>query len=157
MGILRLLFLFLMVMVVSGCKDDQQLARLEKENQELKAKVQGHEYDLAARCSKDARAWFDLTYPPDPNYKGWQMEFTNHHRAQSSQCFASVNLFPPGGVQKGEKGEQLWDVHENRLVANILFEQRPGGETTVIACKLNETKCTSEDQFDAFVKQYMVN
>lgn len=58
-----ILSLILAAMVVSGCDDPQRVTRLEKENAELKAKLNEknvtRNYDLQTRCSKDATVWFN--------------------------------------------------------------------------------------------------
>ena len=58
--------------VFCGC-DTARVDRLEKENAELKAKVDkadvARDYDLQAKCSKDARAWFN---------KNWSLSIEEH-------------------------------------------------------------------------------
>ena len=49
-------------LIASGC-DTERLNKLEKENADLKSKLDRQSavvnYDLQAKCSKDARAWFN--------------------------------------------------------------------------------------------------
>ncbi len=70
MARLPILSLVLAMLAVSGCDDLQRPARLEKENADLKAQLKERDsqlkekdvsrnYELEARCSKDARVWFN--------------------------------------------------------------------------------------------------
>jgi ribosomal protein S13 len=50
------------LIVATGCDNGERISRLEKQNQELQAEIKKRdavaEYDLQAKCSKDARGWF---------------------------------------------------------------------------------------------------
>jgi hypothetical protein len=61
------LILWLAMAGLAGC-DTARVDRLEKEKAALKAKVDkadvARDFDLQAKCSTDARAWFTLTFAP---------------------------------------------------------------------------------------------
>jgi hypothetical protein len=63
--------------LLAGCEADR-VAKLEKENADLKAKVEKQntalDYDLQAKCSKDAVL----------------LDFTNHYDAKLNKCFILV-------------------------------------------------------------------
>ena len=53
---MKVFVLVLLLLVLAGCQDNDRLARLEKENETLKAQLQDknkvRDYDLEVRCSK---------------------------------------------------------------------------------------------------------
>jgi hypothetical protein len=77
--------------LLAGC-DADRIAKLEKENTELKAKVDRQEaamnYDLQAKCSKDAHVWFNKNWSRDKNTI--LLDFTNHYNAKFNKCLILV-------------------------------------------------------------------
>jgi hypothetical protein len=85
----RWLVMTLACVVFCGC-DTARVDRLEKENAALKAKVDKADValnlDLQAKCSKDARTWFNQNWPRDKNTI--MLDFTNHYNAKFNKCLA---------------------------------------------------------------------
>jgi hypothetical protein len=80
------------------------------------------QYELQARCGKDAAEFFqhfDVGYPQ-------KVSFTNHYNPDLNGCFVLVNRtrFETG---KGATWIEwdLWDVNENRLVDALAFRPDP--------------------------------
>jgi len=67
MARLHIACITLIVLATIGCDTGERINRLEKENVELKAKLEKEhlalDYDLQAKCSKDARVWFNGGWP----------------------------------------------------------------------------------------------
>jgi hypothetical protein len=51
------------LLVAIGCDSGERISRLEKQTEELKAAISKDrsavDYDLQAKCSRDAKAWFN--------------------------------------------------------------------------------------------------
>jgi hypothetical protein len=71
MKIKSVLVLMICIGLLAGC-DADRIAKLEKDNADLKAKLDRQsaavDYDLQAKCSKDARAWFNGNWLRDKRY-----------------------------------------------------------------------------------------
>jgi len=83
------------LLILAGCDQEsqnQKIATLEKANQELKAAVEKshavEEYDLQAKCSKDAKAWFKENWQRDKDRL--LLDFTNHCNKSMNKCFILV-------------------------------------------------------------------
>jgi hypothetical protein len=115
-------------------------------------------YDLEARCSKDARVWFNQNYQRDKDTA--MLDFSNHYQISSNQCFAFVELH----VNDGKEGSwindmSLWNVYENsrygRFLEDHVIDFKNGSREEVVECDMFDKKCTSIDQFNAFARQYL--
>lgn len=128
MGKLILVSVTLAVVALSGCEDNQRLTRLEKQNETLKAQLSQineknvtRNYDLQARCSKDAKAWFRENYPPDKDTT--LLDFSNHYHIASNQCFAFVEYhFKQGVGESWINDMSLWNVYENAKYGDFMEE-----------------------------------
>ena len=92
---LPILSLIVTMLVVGACDDPQRAVRLEKENAELRTQLAQlneknltRNYDLEARCSKDARVWFNQNYSRDKDTM--LLDFSNHYHVPSNQCYIFV-------------------------------------------------------------------
>jgi outer membrane murein-binding lipoprotein Lpp len=166
MGKLLLVFMMLAIVALSGCEDSQRLARLEKENQTPKAQLNQlneknvtRNYDLEARCSKDAKAWFHENYPRDKDTA--LLDFTNHYHLATNQCFVLVELHLGAGAGRPfwVNDMSLWNVYENSQYGHFMENHNFDKDSTneVIACEMTNAKCTTIDQFNALVQPYMNN
>src|ERR1700682_3437330 len=80
------------LLATTGCDNSDRIARLEKQNQELLAEVKkgqaSADYDLQAKCSRDARAWFNETWSRDRDTI--LLDFSNHYNKKENKCFIFV-------------------------------------------------------------------
>src|SRR5579862_6348364 len=109
--------------LVAGC-DTDRVAKLEKENADLKAKVEKQsaavDYDLQAKCSKDARTWFNENWSADKDTT--LLTFVNHYDAKLNKCFVLVEYhyksdFARPGGNSWTKEVSLTDVYQNARLA----------------------------------------
>ncbi len=163
LGILFSLGLFV------GC-DTDRIAKLEKENADLKAKVEkqsaAENFDLQAKCSKDARIWFNENW--SGSKKALFLDFTNHYEAKLNKCFILVEYHL--NSDKGAPGEYLWvndvnlyDVYENSKYGEFVEDHYTHTKPTVsigqevTTCEVYGTKCKASDEFYKLVGPYMNN
>ena len=77
------------LLIAVGCGQDEKIASLGKQNQELKAEVdKSHataDYDLQAKCSKDAKTWFNENWTRDKDTV--LLNFANHYNRSLNMCF----------------------------------------------------------------------
>jgi len=151
----------------AGC-DADRISKLEKENAELKAKVNkqsaAENIDLQAKCSKDARAWFNENWSREKDTIF--LDFTDHQNAKQNKCFIlaehhfNSHLAGAGG-DSWSNMMSLYDVYENakyaELSENHYTYYKPTIHTgdEVITCNIQGTKCKSQDEFNNLVGPYM--
>jgi hypothetical protein len=151
--------------LVAGC-DSDRLAKLGKENADLKAKVEKQDaavdYDLQAKCSKDARDFFNTGRDKDTIL----LDFTNHYNGKLNKCFILAehhfNSHLTGSFGTSWSNMMsLFDVYENNKYGefgeNHYTYFKPQIHTTdeVITCEVTGTKCKTEDEFSNLVRSYM--
>jgi len=165
---MRVLYLFclcLIAILFVGC-DTDRINRLEKENQELKTKVEkgdaARDYDLGARCSKDAKQWFRENYSRDKDTE--LLDYTNHYKKASNKCFLVVEFhYKTGASWTWINDITLWDLYENSKYGHFAEEHiiEIGSKTPptnqVISCEVLGNKCTSMDEFHKLADPYMSN
>jgi len=159
------LVLMICVGMLAGC-DVDRMTRLEKENGDLKAKVARQDtamnYDLQAKCSKDARAWFNQNWSRNKNTI--LLDFTNHYSKSQNSCFIEVeHHWNEATFIKGNSSWTnhitLWNAYENSQYAEfseshyLNFKDPP--IENVLACSVYGQKCTSIDQFNNLASHYM--
>ena len=150
--------------LLAGC-DTDRLAKLEKENADLKTKVEKEDvavnYDLQAKCSKDARAWFNLNFSPR-DINTTYLDYTNHYNKKLNACFIVVEYhfnLPPTSTWHSMLA--LWNVYENNQYGKFdeghYYDfQNPGEDKPrVNNCLVYGTKCTREEEFNRLVGTYM--
>lgn len=165
---LRVLYLFVLVAVVATGCDNDRISKLEKENQELKAKLDknnvAQEYDLQSRCSKDARAWFNANWSRDKDTT--LLDFTNHYNAKHNKCLIFVewhydSQYGNATLSSWTNHMTLTDVYENAKYANFsqnhIMLGKPDYKLTepVITCDVEGTKCKTLDEFNNLLRPYM--
>ena len=158
------LLLACLVFLLLGCGTDK-ISKLEKENQELKAEATKNravaDYDLQAKCSKDARAWFKENFPSDKDTI--LLNFTNHYHRGLNKCFILIEYHYNFYMGNGSWVSDLiaWDVYENSKFANFgethVVYPKPEYhmEDKVMNCEVWDKKCTTVDEFKGLVRPYM--
>jgi len=158
--------LWFFFLTTTGC-DADKIARLEKENQELKAaSAKDHasaDYDLQAKCSRDAKAWFNENWAGSRDKDTILLDYTNHHDKSENKCFIQVeyhyNFLSPGSWVTDI---MLWDVYENAKYGtysetHLVYQQPYRVEDHVVYCELLGKKCQTVEQYNALVQPYMNN
>ncbi|SRR6266700_3724782 len=156
-----------MILVV-GCDrgQDQRIANLEKANQELKAEVEKNrntaDYDLQAKCSKDAKARFKENWATDKDTI--LLDFTNHYNRSMNKCFILVEYhYDVGKDGTWTNDMTVWDVYENSKYGNfaenhyISFKPKVETRDEVITCEFGSAKCKTIQEFNGLAGQYMNN
>lgn len=148
-----------------GCGQDQKIANLEKQNQELKAEVEKSrptiDYNLQEKCSKDAKNWFNENWQADKNTK--LLQFTNHYNKTLNECLILVERHYSVDKNAWTNDTTLWNVYENdkygSFAANTTTYFKPEfhTETEVITCELSDNKCKNIEEFSALVHPYLNN
>ena len=154
--------LFMMV----ACGQDERIANLEKQNQELKAEMEKGrataDYDLQAKCSKDARAWFNENWSRDKDTV--MLDFSNHYNKSQNKCFILVEFhYSIDTNGSWANNMTLWDVYENSKFGafteyhTIYFKPVASTSDRVITCELFAQKCKTGNEFNGLVQPYLSN
>ena len=155
---LRVLHLFVLgitALIATGC-DTDRISKLEKENQEMKAKLEksnaAQEFDLQAKCGKDARVWFNLNFTPREKNTVYQ-DYSNHYNKKLNACFIFVEYhFNTPPTSNWHSTISLWNVYENNQYGKFdeghYYDIKPGDQPRVNDCLVVGTKCNSEDEFN---------
>lgn len=149
------------LLVVMGCGQDEKIANLEKQNEELKAEAEkSHttaDYDLQAKCSKDAKTWFNENWSRDKDTE--LLDFTNHYNKSMNKCFILVeyNYTLGDGSARWVNDMTLWDVYENAKYASFDETHMMTARTDdrVITCELSDKKCKTGEEFNDLVRPYL--
>jgi len=148
----------------AGCDTSERISRLEKQNQELQAEVSRNrataDYDLQAKCSKDARVWFNENWTAD---KGTiLLNYTNHYSKKFGKCFILVEFhYNQGKGPSWYNDVMLWNVYENSRGANfvenhfIKFNPGVNSEDRVVTCEVGGNRCKSLEEFNGLVRPYL--
>lgn len=167
MKILVAFSICLALLFATGC-DTDRINKLEKENQEMKAKLEKNsaavDLDLQAKCSKDARTWFNENWSRDKETV--LLEFSNHYNAKQNKCFVFVeyhsNAHPTNGdLSSWSNYMTIYDVYENVKYAEFLQNHIVHGkpdfklEEPVLTCDMGGKQCTTIDEYNNFQRPYM--
>lgn len=158
----------LATLLITGCDIPDRMTRLEKENAELKSQIEKdhavRDFDLTAKCSKDARAWFNENWSRDKNTI--LLDFTNHYNVKLNKCFILVE-FHYTSTNAGQNGDSwtndmaLTDVYENWKYADFTenhittWKPKYNFNKEVITCDVQGQKCKTGDEFNNLVRPYM--
>ena len=156
----------MILLTAIGCDTDQKIGRLEKQAEELKAEVNKNraaiDYDLQAKCSRDAKTWFKENYLPDKNTL--LLNHTNHYNKSLNKCYVSVenHYLVWGDIVSGAwiNDISLWDIYENTEYGNFTVNHMMSKSVStdkVMTCELFDKKCTTIEQFNALVRPYLTN
>jgi hypothetical protein len=150
---------------LSGCGYGERISNLEKQNQDLRTEVKRSsavaDFDLAEKCSRDARAWFNTEWSRDK--ATMLLDFTNHYNKARNKCFITIEwhyrLNPNG--ESWVNDIMLYDVYENEKLGSIsvnhLVSLRPEYSFTenVYGCEVWGQKCKTLDEFNKLTTPYM--
>jgi hypothetical protein len=150
-----------------GCDHEERISRLEKENKDLRAEVDKTrdtvaDYDLQAKCSKDARTWFNESWTRDKDTL--LLDFSNHYNREKNKCFILVEYHYNAGVSGSWMNDiTLWDVYENAKYGTfsdhhyVSFSKDGGPAEQLIGCEVQSKKCSTADEFYNLIQPYLNN
>jgi hypothetical protein len=150
----------------AGCHTDERVARLEKENRELKDQIEkGHataDYDLQEKCSRDSKTWFKENWLRDNSTLF--LDFKNHFNRASNKCFIFVEYHSKLDKSGSWSNDMtLWDVTENSKLGT-LFENhfvylKPSLNTQdlVLTCEIQGKVCKTVAEFNELLGPFLNN
>lgn len=150
-----------LILFGAGCNQDK-IARLEKENKELAAKldaaVKTANLDLQAKCAQEAR----LAYNESGLKKDALSSYTNHYNRTLNKCFVMF------GTLKSEGNgltvyKSIMDAFEGKGYAEYYWsnpQSKPGWEVKPTVCTVTllsgeDQNCESVEEFEQLIKVYM--
>jgi hypothetical protein len=121
-------------------------------------------YDFQAKCSKDARVWFNENWSRDKDTI--LLDFSNHYNIKQNKCFIFVWCHQNSHASSGDLASwsnqmTLFDVYENAKYAEFLQDHVMRGkpdfkwDEPVLICDLQGTTCKSIDEFYNFLHPFM--
>jgi hypothetical protein len=149
-----------------GCDIRDRMGRLEKQNEELKAEIKKSEaaadFDLQAKCGKDARVWFNQNWTRDKTTI--LLSYTNHYNKPLNKCFVFVEYH----YKEDQNGSwtnylTLWDMYENVKYGEAAeshtetFKPKFGITKSVYICDVLGKECKAIDEFNDLVRPYLTN
>lgn len=150
-----------------GCGKDEKIALLKKRNQDLQAEIKKNdaavEYDLQAKCSRDAKAWFNDNWSRDKDTL--LLDYTKHYNKSQNKCFVLVEYhysFASLGQSSSWVNDMgLWDVYENSKYGDISVTHydylKPDNKSEEKAghCNVLDKKCSSIQEFNGLIQPYL--
>ena len=151
------------LVLLAGCSQER-IAALEKQNQELTAKLERNSsFNLQAKCAAQADVrkteaeTFARNNPPRPD-----INVKSHYNARVNRCFVEIDrltAIPPASLLFINN---VQDAFENKQYAELDMEVLPHEPTHVVNCemtKLNGEKvtCQSKEEFQNLIKELMEN
>jgi hypothetical protein len=141
----------------SGC-NTERLARLEKENRDISAKLEAvtkaENLDLQEKCAHQASSVFEEM--------GWKKRplaaYANHYHQRLNKCFIEISSMNAPSVSMS-----VHDAFEGKEYAEYLWISTQGKrywEVKPVTCKVtllsgDETTCTSQKEFEQLIEVYM--
>jgi len=165
----KLIALGALFLIGTGCDLPDRVGRLEKETKELRADVDktraASDYDLQAKCSKDAGAWFKENWGL-PDKDTVLLDYKNHYNRKQNKCFILVEWhynshFAGEGGSSWTNDMSITNVYENEKYgnysANTYTYYKPTVTTNseVIRCEFLGQKCTTLEGFNNAVRPYL--
>ena len=154
------LLLVALSLVASGC-NTERLARLEKENRDISARLEAvtkaANLDLQEKCSNQASS-----VSRQMGLKSAFAVYTNHYNPKLNKCFITVfNTATVGSIPTVSMWVQ--DAYEGKEYAEYFWINRHGQwylEVKPDTCKVTllsgiEKTCESQEEFEQLIKVYM--
>jgi hypothetical protein len=149
------------VLVAVGCNGDR-LAKLEAQNEKLKAQLKQQQtatnLDLQAKCAKQAVEIFNAS-----GYKEGPASYTNHYNTKLNKCFVAMYNHNYGGRDVARIDRFLYDAFERTNYAAYRWmndDTKSSSEGKPWLCQVTiasgEVKvCKFSEEFDELIKPYM--
>jgi hypothetical protein len=153
------------IVLLSACNADR-IARLEKQNKELAAKLEAvskkTNLDLQERCAKQSHTQFLA----DGNEQDLFTGYTNHYNAKLDKCFMEVTSSAGSGTGKTYVPSiyrTVYDAYEGKVYAQYYWRNATGKklwEVPPMDCKVtsltgDEKVCQTTEEYETLIKQYM--
>jgi hypothetical protein len=167
----RLVTAAVLLLAVANCDNfSDRMSRLEKQNEELRAEIKKGQatadYDLQAKCSKDARIWFNENWRRDKDTI--LLDFSNHYNKKENKCFIFVeypynNGFGAPSGSAWTNQITLWDIYENIKYGDFaenhytVYKPSISSSDELIMCEFLGQKCKGIDEFNNLLRPYMNN
>jgi hypothetical protein len=154
----------------AGCDVRDRVSRLEKEKQQTKAELENFrtarsataDYDLQAKCSKDAKTFFADGWTRDKDTV--LLDYSNHYNQTQNKCFIYVEYhFHTGADASWAKDISLWDVYENVKYGfflethEVVLKPEYHVADSVGSCEFLDKKCKTIGEFNGFIRPYLNN
>ena len=144
-------------LLLCGCNRDR-IANLEKENQELKARLaqetMSRNYDQV-KCLQEARTFFEGRYRRDKSTIF--LNYMNHFNRHENVCYVVVE-WRAGNAPFGWTGSMtLWNTQKGSRVGAFFANESSGGKERVSKCIVNGISCETLDEFNKLVQPFMNN
>ena len=138
-------------LLLLACSDPKPTATAATATLQNRAVV---EYEMQRKCSVDAKSLFNYIEASSPS-KGTD-ELSNHYNAKLNRCFALITH----GITNANDiyTKTLFDAVERKQYASYAWASRKDKkfwEVPPLECVTLDGQCSSEEQFDAWVKPYM--
>jgi hypothetical protein len=153
-------------LVTTGCDVPDRVSNVEKQVKELQTSAEKNEavqdYDLQAKCAKDARQWFDQNWSRDKDTLF--LDFTNHYNKRMNKCFIDVEYHFSGTAFAWTNEIMIYDIYENTQYGKLSqghvtmkIKGEPQEVERISTCEVKGKKCTSLDEFNNLAGQFMEN
>ena len=140
-----------------GCNGDR-IAKLEKENQELKAKLAeetANRDDDQTKCSREARTFFAVKYKRDKSTTF--LNYMYHFNRAENVCFVFVEWHADNAPLGSMSSTTLWNTQKNSRVGVFFDNHSPEGKEIISRCDVNGVSCKTFDEFNKLVQPFMNN
>jgi len=154
--------LMICVGLLAGC-DADRIAKLEKENADLKAKVEKQStalnFDLQQKTAKDARSWFASSFTKDKDTI--YLDYTNHYNKKLNTCFVWVERHNRDTDSQKLLGPwfnivEVWNVYENSKYGSYVEHNDPKDQQphTELDCDVGGKSCSSLKEFQNLTQSF---
>jgi outer membrane murein-binding lipoprotein Lpp len=157
-----LTFVLVSLMLFGTACNQDKIARLEKQNQELAAKLdaiaKAANLDTQAKCAQQARIAFNESGLDKQAMRG----YTNHYNQKLNSCFVRLNSLKAAGkdlatytsVQDAFEGKSYAEYFSANIKGEPPWSVKPS--VCMVTMASGEDKdCESKKEFEELVKVYM--
>jgi hypothetical protein len=148
--------------------DSERLKKLERENQDLRARLAISDLNLQEKCSRDAKSYFKEHWFADENRVG--INYSIHYSRKLGKCFIEVSItetLAVGGEDVTDASVAVQDVYGgSNAVGRFEYESRISSDGKTLRPLKNGTgitlcfisglpDCNSREQFDTAMGKYL--
>ncbi len=160
--------IFGLLLLLIGCDLPDRVAKLEKENKELRTQQSERDrvasYDLQAKCAKDAREYFEKGWRPDKSTL--LLDFKDHYNKRENRCFILIEYHYNSNQAAADGASwtnlmNIYDVQENNEYAEFgenhytYYKPKLTTGSEVVMCKVQGQDCKSVDEFNKLSSSLM--